>query len=294
MESIRQHLSNGVKKIITRHSPEGTPEGCGEFLSSTHPQREIFYVLKGCSRYMFNGKVYDATPGTFFLIDYWEPHAFGYHQQDHDLIHLWMQVSEPEQLISGNFLKVGMGGEFKAWWDRVKLSLEYKMMLTRRWNALNEEKNITQDMVNEFLKAPLEALLDEVRFFMSRTGQDSVSQENPDTVIESLKRYIRMSNARGCSLEHLEKVSGYSRFYLSHRFRECEDCTIGEYIDKIRIEYTIEAMKRGLRQKEISFELGFSTPSNFWIWLRKHRDVIHSAVSGNSAAKKSKRLNISR
>ena len=279
MESIRQHLSNGVKKIITRHSPEGTSEGVGEFSSSTHPKREIFYVLKGNSRYMFNGKVYDAAPGTFFLIDYWEPHAFGYRQMDHDLIHLWMQVSESEQQVSGNILKVGMGGEFSACWNRVRLSLEYKMMLTRRWNTLNEEKYVTQEMVNEYLKAPLEALLDEVRFFIFRTCQDTIMQGTPDTVIESLKRYIRMSNARDCSLERLEKVSGYSRFYLAHRFRECEGCTIGEYIDKVRVQYTIEAMKRGLRQKEISFELGFSTPSNFWIWLRKHREIIDKNLS---------------
>ena len=279
MESIRQHLSHGVRKIITRHSPEGTPEGVDEFSSSTHPKREIFYVLKGNSRYMFNGKVYDAVPGTFFLIDYWEPHAFGYRQMDHDLIHLWMQVSESEQQVSGNILKVGMGGEFSACCNRVRLSLEYKMMLTRRWNALNEEKHVTQEMVNEYLKAPLDALLDEVRFFIFRTCQDSVMQGTPDTVIESLKRYIRMSNARDCSLERLEKISGYSRFYLAHRFRECEGCTIGEYIDKVRVQYTIEAMKRGLRQKEISFELGFSTPSNFWIWLRKHREIIDKSLS---------------
>ena len=76
----------------------------------------------------------------------------------------------------------------------------------------------------------------------------------------------------------MEKVSGYSRYYLSHRFRESEGYTIGDYIDKIRVEYTIEAMKRGLRQKEIAFELGFSTPSNFWIWLRKHREKIDAAV----------------
>jgi AraC-like DNA-binding protein len=83
-----------------------------------------------------------------------------------------------------------------------------------------------------------------------------------------------MSNARDCSLSRLEKISGYSRYYLSHRFREYEGCTIGEYIDKIRIQYTIEAMKRGLRQKEIAFELGFSSPSNFWTWVQKHRKQI--------------------
>ena len=92
-----------------------------------------------------------------------------------------------------------------------------------------------------------------------------------DNVVESLKRYIRMSNARDCSLDRLEKFSGYSRFYLSHRFRKHEGCTIGQYIDKVRLRYTEEALKRGLRQKEIAFELGFSSPSNFWIWLRKHK-----------------------
>lgn len=273
MELLKRPLLQGVTNIITRHTP-GEPAGDGEFRSSTHPQREIFYVLEGTSRYMLNGKVYDAVPGTFFLIDYWEPHAFGYSQQDHDLLHLWMQVSEPEQQISGNLIRVNWGGEFSSFRNRVRMPLEYKILLTRRWNALNELKNVTQEKVMEYLKVPLEAVVDEFMFFMHHVCDTPVDDEHPDTVIESLKRYIKMSNARDCSLERLEKVSGYSRFYLSHRFRQCEGCTIGEYIDKIRVQYTIEAMKRGLRQKEISFELGFSSPSNFWTWLQKHRAEI--------------------
>ena len=129
-----------------------------------------------------------------------------------------------------------------------------------------------------FLRGPLEAILDEISFFLFHDGQSPETTEKSDIVIESLKRYIRMSNARDCSLNRLEKISGYSRYYLSHRFREYEGCTIGEYIDKIRIQYTIEAMKRGLRQKEISFELGFSSPSNFWTWLQKHREKIEEGL----------------
>ena len=100
---------------------------------------------------------------------------------------------------------------------------------------------------------------------------------NANSVIEAVKRYIRMSNGRDCSLRRLEKISGYSKYYLAHRFARSEGCTIGKYIDKIRVQYTREAMKRGLRQKEIAYELGFSTPSNFWNWLQKHRDNISEA-----------------
>lgn len=274
MELLKQHFSQGVKNIITGHSPGEISGECSSFSSSTHPQRELFYVLEGNSRYMLNGKVFQAEPGTFFLIDHWEPHAFGYRKQDHDLIHLWLHVSDHDHIIGGDFLTVGLGGEFNAISQRVRLPMELHQFLIRRWNSLCEESAVTEDMIQEFLLGPLNAILDEIFFSLFHPSPGGEPSEKSDSIIESLKRYIRMSNARDCSLSRLEKISGYSRYYLSHRFREYEGCTIGEYIDKIRIQYTIEAMKRGLRQKEISFELGFSSPSNFWTWLQKHRKQI--------------------
>jgi AraC-like DNA-binding protein len=274
MELLKQHFSQGVKNIITGHSSGEISEECSSFSSSTHPQRELFYVLEGKSHYMLNGKVFQAEPGTFFLIDHWEPHAFGYRKQDHNLIHLWLHGSENDYIVSGAFLKVGVGGEFNAISQRVKLPIELHQFLDRRWNSLCEESVITGDVIKDFLQGPLEAILDEICFSLFHPRIKGELLEKSDSIIEPLKRYIRMSNARDCSLSRLEKISGYSRYYLSHRFREYEGCTIGEYIDKIRIQYTIEAMKRGLRQKEIAFELGFSSPSNFWTWFQKHRKQI--------------------
>lgn len=278
MELLKQHFSQGVRNIITGHSPGEDSGECNDFSSSTHPQRELCYVMDGNSRYMLNGKIFEAVPGTFFLIDHWEPHAFGYRKQDHDLLHLWLHVSDHDHIINGSFLTVEWGGEFKSISHRVRLPMEYHQLLVRRWDALNEEPSVTQEGIMNFLRGPLEAILDEISFFLFHDGQSPETTEKSDIVIESLKRYIRMSNARDCSLNRLEKISGYSRYYLSHRFREYEGCTIGEYIDKIRIQYTIEAMKRGLRQKEISFELGFSSPSNFWTWLQKHREKIEEGL----------------
>ena len=279
MELQERFFRQEIKQIVTGRFPAGQGNGeHREFLSSTHPTREIFFVLDGRSRYMLNDKVYDALPGTLFLIDHWEPHAFGYRKQDHGLLHLWLNLNEKEQFFSGNILTVGSGGKFKSLFHRLRLPTEYQMMLNRRWNRLNEEKNITPETTADFLKVPLEAVLDEVFFQVFHAEAAAAERENSDVVIESLKRYIRMSNGRDCSLDRLEQLSGFSKYYLSHRFSRYEGCTIGNYIDQIRVQYTREAMKRGLRQKEIAYELGFSTPSNFWSWLQKHHDEINAAI----------------
>ncbi len=274
MDAIRKVLEGGVKTIISRHSPPGSKEDISEFLSSTHPSREICFVVEGSSRYLFNGSVYDAHPGTVFLIDRWEPHAFGYRKNDRDLLHLWIQDSKR---LSAHFMRVEIYGQYRMERGKIILPAEFQTMLNRRWDALNAEAMVTQETVMEFLRLPLNAILDEVLFQWKRKDAD-LSSSNIDPLVDSLKKYILMSNARGCSYRQLEQISGYSRFYLAHRFRENEGCTIGEFIDRVRILYTADAFRHGMMQKEIAIELGFSSPSNFGNWFRKHRNDIQEEV----------------
>ena len=70
------------------------------------------------------------------------------------------------------------------------------------------------------------------------------------------------------------EVIKHNRFYISRKFKEYENCTIGEYINKVRIHYTRVALANGVRQKEISYDLGFPSPANFWLWMQKHRKSI--------------------
>ncbi|MBQ9503250.1 MAG: helix-turn-helix transcriptional regulator, partial [Lentisphaeria bacterium] len=77
-----------------------------------------------------------------------------------------------------------------------------------------------------------------------------------------------------CSLEHLAAISGYTRGYLAHKFRDETGLTVGEYIARVRLEYIRSALKRGTRRKEMAYELGFSSPSAFWNWFRKYRNEV--------------------
>lgn len=273
MDPVEKMLRSGAKRIITGRSPGETGKGCGAFLSSSHPAREVCFVLEGRSRYMLNGKVYESVPGSFFLIDSWENHAFGYLPEDHDLLHFWGHLDGgPEPVFSGGLIKVGACGQFKVVSGSVELPPEYGKILSGRWDMLNSEKEVSPELAEEYMRGPVNAVLDAVRFRFFRRNDLPREENRTDPVVESIKKFIRMSNARGCSLKRLEQVSGCSRFYLSHRFRASEGCSVGEYIDRVRAEFTSAALRRGMRQKEIAYELGFSSPSNFWNWLRKHRE----------------------
>ena len=270
MEQIRKKLRSGVGKIISQYSPVSAPEECALFLSSRHQTRELCFVLEGHSRYMLNGSVYDAVPGTVFMIDRWIPHASGYREEDGGLVHLWIHLYGAG--MHAGLMRVQHHGEYKLLSAHFILPEEFQTLLTRRWNQINSMKTVLPETVTEYMTLPVNAILDEVALQLVR--EKNVSENDMGSVIETLTKYIRMMNARDCSYRKLEKISGYNRFYLAHRFRQSTGFAIGDYVEKVRIEYTAAALKRGLKQKEIAFELGFSSPSNFWNWLRKHRKAV--------------------
>ncbi|MBO7146479.1 MAG: helix-turn-helix transcriptional regulator [Lentisphaeria bacterium] len=270
-DKIKEMLRAGVKKIVSRYSPVSSPEEANFFLASSHRNREIFFVVEGTSRYMLNGNVYDAEPGTLFMIDHWESHAFGYRSEDKNLIHLWINFWASDQ-ISAYLMSVGLNGVYRIFTRRMAFPPEFQMLINRRWDTLNQLQHATQADVMDYMKLPLETLFNEIIFQLDM--DESVQKVDVDSMIESLKKYIQTANGRDCSYQRLEQISGYSRYYLAHRFRDYVGCSVGAYIDKVRVAYTVEALHNGLKQKEIAFELGFSSPSNFWLWLQKHREEI--------------------
>ncbi|MBO7146250.1 MAG: helix-turn-helix domain-containing protein [Lentisphaeria bacterium] len=269
MDLQQINLRNGVSKIISQHSPAAGADDVRNFLFSTHAEREILYILGGNSRYMLNRSVYDALPGTVFLIDHWIPHAFGYRKEDHDLLHLWFHLHRRK--LTCTLLQIGQSGTFQSC-GLITMPMEIMDLLIRRWKLLENEPHVTETIIEEYMLTPLNLLLDE--FQLQKHHRQQVDSNSIKTVIESVKHHIRMCKGRDCSLDKLEQISGFNRYYLAHSFRKHAECTIGAYIDRIRVEYSAEAILRGLTQKEIAFELGFVSPANYWTWLRKHRDQV--------------------
>ena len=259
-----------VKKIITEYTTTRDNESLDSFLASSHYQREICYVIKGKCDYMLNNRVFPARPGTVFMINNWISHAFGYRPEDSDLVHLWLHFTDKAY---ASLVSVKDKGVIQ-WLAHIDLPAELETMLLTAWDHFSGQKDAAIQPVQDFLLEPLNTVLEYIHTNLKDYEKQSAAVLNT-AVIEAVKRYIFISNARNCSLQHLEQVSGYNRFYLARRFKEYENCTIGDYINKVRIDYVNEALKNGIRQKEIAFELGFSSPANFWLWLKNHRQELN-------------------
>ena len=263
---ILQRTLNG--KIVFRSSApaaQGEAPGPGVPLHK-HPGREIVLPLAGANAFYLQNRICHLTPGTAVLIDSWEPHSFGYLEKDHDLLHLWIYFVESQ--VSCRFCRVGLHGRYDIT-GVTRLPPYLYSLLNSRWNQLKKQVRRTDGTAGRYLLSPLRCLLEEI--VLRSGGRTDRAEPFGSDLIFSLKLYIESQNARGCSLENLEKVFGYSRFYLAHKFREVQGVPLGAYINEVRLAFTEDALLKGLKQKEIAYELGFSSSAAFWKWFRNHR-----------------------
>lgn len=253
-----------IGRIISKFSSGGTKTAECSLSPSRHQHREILIPLSGKQHYMLNERIFDFEPGCAGLVDRFVSHTPFYTQNDQNLLQLWILLYK--DCVSSSLVKVYTGGKY----DIVlhpRFPPEFGKIIEHRWDLLNLQENVTQEMVMDFMKQPIELILDE--FFLQLHHPSST--RNGEKLSDFLKHYIRANAGRNCSITELSKISGYSASHLSHTFQKETGNTIRGFIDRVRLEYTHAARNNGLKQKEIAYELGFSSPAAFWNWFRKHK-----------------------
>ena len=99
-------------------------------------------------------------------------------------------------------------------------------------------------------------------------GSDTVpGSQDP---IASLKEYIQDHLNEDLSLHRLSEVCHFHPVYMSRVFKEAEGVTIGDYINRVRLEKAKELLT-GSRMTvlEISRQMGFATDNYFCRWFRR-------------------------
>ena len=272
---IKQMLRAGVENIISQYSPASRPDECSRFKSSSHTFRELCFVIAGTSSYMLNNNVYELNPRTAVFIDHWVPHAYGYLPKDDGLIHLWIHLYGLNPLqCSCSISRISRGCCIRPI-KIIPLPLGYADILTQRLKQMELVPDKNDELINVFLSDPVNSMLNEIAFQIDHPTGSETSRDRNAAIIQAVKNHIIMCNARDCSYQTLGRLSGLSKSYLAHCFRHYTGTSIGDFVDRVRIEYTINAMKRGMKQKEIAYELGFSSPVNYWSWLRKNKDKLY-------------------
>ncbi|MBQ6473209.1 MAG: helix-turn-helix transcriptional regulator [Victivallales bacterium] len=261
-------FDNGIEKIHCKHSPgkvqtDNRPPGL-------HQHREILFVLQGECDFPLNRRLIPVRAGQVVLIDSWLAHCARYSPSDRNLLCLWFYLFLSRLVTVIH--RVDAFGKISGATEMVEFPFDLSMTVNRRWDELNHlPPDDVAANVNHFMNAPLQMLLDEYRLRFWKKAQNNGRHEDSLDFVSAVQGIIEANNGRGCSLEELEKFTGFSRFYISHAFKKTLGLTIGEYIDRCRMIFLESALKQGLSHKQVAFELGFSSSSSLSTWFRRCR-----------------------
>ena len=234
------------------------------FALDRHGHREMLYVMEGCSHFLYRDRVWKVAPGTLVVIDAWETHSFGYRTTDNGLRHIWLGLHP--SCLTCTYLGVERG-RHRSIARLESLSGASLGHLSRQWGEV-AAGDLEPSLRTALLAGVAEAAM---RAIAVETACSVEPLDNTRGLADFVAEYIMRQHGRDCSLARLERVTGYSRFYLSRLFRRQRGMTIGQAIVAARLRFLADAEAQGLKQCGIAEALGFSSPSAFCLWKRRNR-----------------------
>ena len=228
-----------------------------------HANREILLVVGGATSFILNGEYYQACPGSVFFIDHWVPHKLAYLPEETDFMHIWIHLHKGKLFAALFHVEDGMKSGRR---DVVLFPSEIYCLLNKRWESMKKSQK-NESAKQEYQRNMVQLLCSEMALSEAIGAKNTPSNNE---IIESVQNYIDINYGRNSTIAELEKFSGYNRYYLMRLFKAQTGLTILQYINQVRRRITRDALGRNISQKEIAYQLGFSSPATFWIWRRKH------------------------
>ncbi len=230
-----------------------------------HVDPELNFILRGEGYQSIDGKVYIARSGTLFIQDGNKPHEVRYPP--------WCPPSERlniyfvrERMVI-RLVETGVGRQ------------NYR----ERWNFIMPVSELGfRSPRNLFVSHPsVPAALTRFRNLASASFLISCAigwgfrptSMPPDfnaEVITQIEKHIRRTVGKGCSLDVLADMAGYSRFHFLRLFRRHTGIGLREYINQVRLEAWATMRAASMRTNAMSETMGFAHPSSFIRWRKRH------------------------
>lgn len=232
-----------------------------------HANREILFVLKGRRTLGVAGKQYAVRPGVVVLFDHMTPHDLGYPADRVRGEHLWIVFVQDRCIM--RLIEVGSGPNGHR----------------QKWTLLWSLRDLGLASLDDLFPRPAEGLLRRAARVRCAAGvalltaalvRRALQPETPaepesfqHDVIAAIQRHIRENAGRGCRLESLARIAGYSKYHFLRIFRRQAGLPLRRYVDQCRDETYRRMSASGARLKTISAALGFAHPSAFTRWRKR-------------------------
>ena len=228
-----------------------------------HPYRELLVPLAGRCPFGWRGRILVCQPGTLFLCEGGETHDLQYPPTTQPFLHLWLTVSPGDCLGS----IIWMGDRMVPLWRVHVATGEDRLVpcVSRVWDRAREERDpvIGRQRVLAALYLLLADIADQAR------DPDQAAGSTREECVRIARRMLDQAHGCGLDLAALARATGYSKFHFHRLFRELTGQTVHDYADARRRAWAAELLAAKLPHKEVTFELGFSSPSAFSRWFHQ-------------------------
>lgn len=243
-----------------------------------HDCLEIDYVDRGSGIYVIEDKTYEVQPGDFFIINNSEQHMMVADDEDEMVVSvcifeprfIWDQMEQDEYLkpfFSRNVMFANRirnkDSFYRAMERNMKKIFEEYNMREKGWK-LAAKSNLIQMVVNLYRHCNEQHELDE----------DFSNYQMDYHKIRPVIDYIHKNFRVNITLEDVAREAALSKNYLCTRFKSTLNCTVFEYIERVRIDYaTLLLETTGLSVSEIAVKAGFNGISYFNRVFKKSKGV---------------------
>lgn len=234
-----------------------------------HANREILIILKGRRTLSVAGDLYAVRPGDVVVFDHMTPHDLGYPADGRTGEHLWIIFVQDRCVM--RLLEIGGGrqGHREKWsllWSLPELGLASadELFPQPAPGLAGRAARVRCAAGIAFLAA---ALVRRALTPQPRANAESFQRD----VIAAIQRHIRENAGRGCRLESLARIAGYSKYHFLRLFRRQAGVPLRAYVDQCREEAFGRMTASGARLKAVSAALGFAHPSALTRWRKRRR-----------------------
>lgn len=251
----------------THQGAETLQKNISENAQEEHCEREIFLACSGKGPFLFDGISFELEGHEAFFINSWVPHQRSYNINHPPCCHLWFHLHTNKFL--GSVVSISENGEHQN--RNFVLPADLLPVVERRWDIAADLKDISEK--HSLYRGIIRILLDE----FALQNKKIIAYPTGEKLVQGIENYLEVNYGHRIRIDELAKIFRTNRFQLMRLFKKHRNITIGDYIDNQRMEFIKKAQAKGLSQKEISWQLGFSSPSAFYLWKKRKEKKCPSA-----------------
>jgi Transcriptional regulator containing an amidase domain and an AraC-type DNA-binding HTH domain len=220
---------------------------------------QIIYIVKGEGLLTINSETKLFKENDIILINCYEPHKY---ETNTNLETLWLHFDGNVSLDYFNLIKQ----------DNTHVILPAPSMLIPNYlsliiNLFKENQLINEPLISCKVQRILAELLNISNKNLSNTSANS-------SLINNSIYFINNNFKSKLSLEDIANSVSISPFHFSRVFKKETGYSPYEYMIIVRLNHAKYLLQTSnMRMKEIAFECGFNSETNFFITFKKHTNM---------------------